>query len=140
MRFGRFSENRISSWVLAALAHSALMTVVFFLIRLSAGRATRVWALVLVCGLFTAVNICLYVLMARSYRAWKAKESSSKGIWIIGSIIGGGNLALTFHVLASWGVVPPEIEMLLLISTIVVTVAACVAGVFLFPKLADCFR
>jgi hypothetical protein len=106
MEFPKSLENRVASWILAAIAHSALMAGFVFLISLSAGRPPRVSALVLVWGEFSVGNIFLYVLLARSLRAWKAKQATSRGVWVVGSLVGGGNLALAFHLLASGGVLP----------------------------------
>jgi uncharacterized membrane protein HdeD (DUF308 family) len=94
MTSSKSKKNGIIPWVLAAIAHSFLMMSIIFLLR--PGTNTKSATLL---GVFLVLNIPLYGLIARSHRAWKAKQSSSKGIWILGSILGGGNFALLFHLL-----------------------------------------
>lgn len=134
MTISESKENGVVPWVLAAAAHSFLMTSIIFL--LTSGTSTKSAATVML-GEFLVLNIPLYLLIARSRRAWRAKQRSSKAIWILGSTLGGGNLALASHLLTPSGAQGGHIEKLLLVSTLIVTVTACCAGVFVFAKISD---
>ena len=132
MTSGTSRDDGVILWILAATAHSFMMVSIVSLLGSGASMKSAVmW------GEFLVFNVPAYLLIARSRRAWKAKQSSSKGIWILGSILGGANLALTFHLLTPAGPRGAHIEELLLVSTLMVTVAACCAGIFLSAKVSD---
>jgi hypothetical protein len=118
--------------VLGATATSFLMMGFIFLLGSRPSmKSAAIWE-----GEFLVLNIPLYLLIGRSRRAWRANQSSLKGVCILGSILGGANIAPALHLLTSGGA--PEaahIEKLLLLSTLIVTVAGCWTSIFLFGKI-----
>jgi len=125
--------------ILGAAIHSAVIVGFVWLAHVVMGISSPKPAMLAAFAELLTINLPLYLFMARNLRRCRVGESSLKMVWAVGSLMGGANIAFLIHSLVTGGVLVARFEQLLPLSTLIVTVAALMFGVFIASELLGSF-